>query len=261
MIVEFVGASGSGKTTLTRDVARHLSGFGDVVTASDLVVKRWKLKRVTHPTMCNIVADISSVVDVPRLNSSERAFLRYAFRRLSMHRSHDLQTLNYCRSVIRRTGMNSYARRVGSGRIVLADEGIVLVAYLLFVYGGTSYDDDDLAEFATIVPLPDRIVHVKVPLESLTLRATTRVDRRRELSVEDRCTLERQLADAANMFDRLASVPEVRKRMVDVVNADRPSAGRDEVAAIVAKDLRHALFRPNGDSGAEMNNGPHVEES
>jgi shikimate kinase len=242
VIVEFVGASGSGKTTLTHDVARQLNGFGDVITASDLVLSRWKLQKVTHPTARNVIADMTSAVDAPRLRRSERAFLRYAFRRLSMHRSFDLQTLNYCRSIIRRTGMDVHARRVGSTRIVLADEGIVLTAYLLFAYGECGYEDDDLAEFAEMVPLPDLIVHVKAPLESLTRRAASRVDRRRELSVDDRYTVQRRLYEAAELFDRLVAVPEIGNRVIAVENLDCLDAQRD-AAAVIAKDLRNLLLR------------------
>lgn len=243
MIVEFIGASGSGKTTLARGVAQHLAAVEDCTTASDLVLDRWKLKRISHSTMQNVIADIGSFVDLPRLSSDERAFLRYAFRRLSLHRPIGLQTLNYYRSVVRRTGMNSYAHRVGSGRIVLADEGLVLVAYLLFAYGGASFDDRDLAKFASVVPLPDRIVHVKAPVELLIERAISRADRRRELTVSDRRVLQDRLARAADLFDRLALVPSIHNRVISVENHDCPASMPDETFAYIADGLRDPLHK------------------
>ena len=244
VIVEFIGASGSGKTSLARDVARSLDESHDAVTASDLVLRRLHLARVAAPTARNVVADLSAILEMPRLNREQRVFLAYALRRLKRHRPKSLQTLNYVRSVVRRLGVDCIARRRGRDMVVLADEGIVLVAYLLFVYGNTGYDEDDLTEFATIAPLPDRIVHVKAPLESLVQRTLSRLDPPQELRARDKKTVTRFLGSATDMFARLATTSQLRDRVLEVENL----SGADNQRALAARiaDSLGTLLQPLG---------------
>ena len=124
--------------------------------------------------------------------------------------------------------------------VVLADEGILLVAYLLFVYGNTGLHEDDLAEFAGIAPLPDRIVHVKAPLESLVDRTLSRPDPPRELRGRDQETVTRFLSSAADMFARLVTTPPLRDRVLEVDNLGDAS-GQQALAARVADSIRTLL--------------------
>lgn len=245
MIVEFIGASGSGKTSLARNVARSLEETHAVVTASDLVLGRLRMEDIVAPTARNIFADLSAVVEMLRLNGEQRRFLAYAVRRLRRHRPKSLQTLNYVRSIVRRLGMDGIARRRGQHMVVLADEGIVLVAYLLFVYGNTGFDEDDLAEFAEVAPLPDRIVHVKAPLESLVHRTRTRPDPPRELRFRDEETVRRFLDSAAGMFRKLVRTPPLRDRVLEVENPGGYVTEK-ELAAMVADSIRGLGGRVGG---------------
>jgi thymidylate kinase len=244
VIVEFIGASGAGKTSLARNVVRSLEETHDVVTASDLVLGRLGLEEVAAPTARNLVADLSAGVEVLRLNREHRAFLTYALRRLSRHRPKSLQTLNYVRSVVRRLGMDRIARRRGRDVVVLADEGIVLAAYVLFVYGNAGFDKDDLAEFAGLAPLPDRIVHVKAPIDSLVQRTLSRRHPPRELRSHDEKTIRRLLGSAADMFAELVTTPSLRDRVLEVENPGGADTAQRELAARVAdfiRTLRHPL--------------------
>jgi hypothetical protein len=245
VIVEFIGASGSGKTSLARNVVRSLEGTHDAVMASDLVLRRLHLERLAAPTTRNVLADLSAVVEMLRLNGERRTFLAYAVRRLNRHRPKSLQTLNYVRSVVRRLGVDGIARRRGQHMIVVADEGILLTAYLLFVYGNTGFDEDDLAEFAGIAPLPDRIVHVKAPLESLVRRTLSRLDPPRELRARDKEDVTRFLGSATEMFAGLVRTPALRDRVLEVENPGG-AVGQQGLAATIADSIR-ALRQPVGD--------------
>jgi hypothetical protein len=244
VIVEFIGASGSGKTSLARNVVQLLEETDDAVMASDLVLRHLHLGKVTARTARNVVADLNSVVEMLRLNGEQRTFLAHALRTLNRHRPRSFQTLNYVRSVVRRLGMDGIARRRGRHMVVLADEGIVLVAYLLFVYGSTGFNEDDLAEFASIAPLPDRIVHVKAPLESLVQRTLSRPDPPRELRGRDKETVTRFLGSAADMFASLVTTPALRDRVVEVENLGDAN-GRKVLAARIVESIR-TLRQPAG---------------
>lgn len=236
MIVEFIGASGSGKTSLARQVARYLEEDHSAVLASDLVLRRLRLEKVAAPTVRNVLADLSAVMEMRRLDAKQRTFLAYALRWLKRHRPKSLQTLNYARSIVRRLGVDGIARRRGRRMVVLADEGIVLVAYLLFVYGNTGYDDDDLAEFAGMAPPPDRIVHVRAPLDSLVSRTLSRIDPPRELRAPDEKTIARFLGSAADMFAKLVTTPQLRDRVIEVENLGGAD-GQQALAATIANSI------------------------
>ncbi len=236
MIVEFIGASGSGKTSLARSVVCSLAKGHDAVMASDLVLRRLQLEKVAAPTTRNIVADLSATVEMLHLNGEQRTFLAYALRRLNRHRPRSLQTLNYVRSVVRRLGVDGIARRRGRHMVVLADEGIVLISYLLFVYGNTGFDEDDLAEFAGMAPLPDCVVHVKAPLESLVRRTLSRLDPPRELRARDTETVTRFLGSAADMFAGLVTTPPLRDRVIEVENVG-DADGQQALAARIADSI------------------------
>lgn len=238
VIVEFIGASGAGKTSLARDVARMLEETHDVVTASDLVLGRLRLAQVAAPTARNLVADLSALVELLRLTREHRAFLAYALRRLSRHRPKSLQTLNYVRSVIRRLGMDRIVRRRGREMVVLADEGILLAAYPLFVYGEAGFDKDDLAEFAGLAPLPDRIVHVKAPIDSLLQRTLSRRHPPRELRARNEETVRQFLCNAVEMFDELVTTPPLRDRVLEVENVGGADFARRQLAARLADNIR-----------------------
>jgi ABC-type oligopeptide transport system ATPase subunit len=237
VIVEFIGASGSGKTSLARNVVRSLEETHDAVMASDLVLRQLRLEEVSAPTARNVVADLSAVVEMLRLTGEQRTFLPYALRMLNRHRPRSFQTLNYVRSVVRRLGVDGIARRRGRHMVVLVDEGVLLVAYLLFVYGNTGFHEDDLAEFAGIAPLPDRIVHVKAPLESLVRRTLSRLDPPRELRARDKETVTRFLGSAADMFAQLVTTPPLRDRVLEVENLGG-AARQQELATGIADSIR-----------------------
>lgn len=244
MIIEFVGASGSGKTSLARQVARLLGDSHDAVIASDLVLSHPYLRKIATPTARNVIADLSALIEMLRLNGEHRTFLAYALRRLKRHRPKTLQTLNYVRSIVRRLGVDGIAQRRGRGMVVLADEGIVLASYLLFVYGNTRFDEDDLAEFAGLAPLPDGIVHVKAPLELLVSRTFSRVDPPRELRGHDKETVTRLLGSAVDMFEGLVATAPLRDRVLEVENLG--GAARQQGLAARIADSILTLRQPVG---------------
>lgn len=236
MIVEFIGASGSGKSSLAREVARLLRETHEAVIASDLVLRQLHLEKITSPTSRNVVADFRALVEMLRLNGGHRTFLAYALRKLKQHRPKSFQTLNYVRSVVRRLGVDGIARRRGRTMVVLADEGIVLAAYFLFVYGNSGFDQDDLSEFAGMAPLPDRIVHVKAPLTTLVRRTFSRVDPPQELRGRDEETVTRLLGSAADMFAGLVQTAPLRDRVLEVENVGG-TAGQQALAARIADSI------------------------
>ena len=150
MIVEFVGSSGAGKSSLVERVLGSAPQGPALVDAWGLVTDRPGLQWAKQPTVRNLVAD---VVVLPAFTSTLRrdpAFARFASDRLRHHPS-TVARWNYLLNVERRVGMQELARRRSHGRIVLADEGALLLAYQLFVYTPAPFERADVERFVELV--------------------------------------------------------------------------------------------------------------
>lgn len=218
MIVEFVGSSGAGKTTLASEVRRRLAGQVQVVTSYELAAGLVGLRQVEHSTIRNLVQDLLAMPFFAGSLARHRAFVAYALRAVVRRSGSLLLATNYVRSLVRRIGSYEIARRYGQDRIVLADEGTVLSAHLLFVFTQDEPDQEEIEVFARLVPLPDLVVCIQAPLDNLVQRSLQRSDAPRELRAEDEQTMEKHLRRASGLFDRLAETDRLRDRVLVVAN-------------------------------------------
>jgi thymidylate kinase len=219
MIVEFIGCTGAGKTTLASEVQRRLAGQARVTTSFELAAGLLGLKRITQPTMQNLTQDLASLPFFIHSLYPHRAFVALALRTLIREYRVSFFTANYARSVARRIGMHELIRRYHRDQIVLVDEGTVLSAHLLFVYTRARCSQQELIQFANLVPLPELVVYIKVPVDVLVERSFQRSDARRELRSKDRKTVEEYIGRAAKVFDRLTETDRIRDRVLVVDNS------------------------------------------
>ena len=223
MIVELIGASGAGKTTLARALASRSSADAPARMATDLVTDRPGRRWIEDPHAINLLADVTALPPFVRSLGRERDFVRFAFARLRRHAPSTFAKLNYMRNVVRKVGVHEMARRADVGTTFLFDEGTILTAYQLFVYSDAPFTRAELERFARLVPLPDRIVYVKAPIDVLLRRAMTRADRRWELSRTDVEQVKRWIVRAVELFDALAEIEPIRDRLVTVeIGDDEP---------------------------------------
>jgi len=232
MIVEFIGSSGAGKTTLIELLQRPGGTTAPVVSAADLIMDRPGRRWIHHPKAVNVVADVTVFPSFLRTLGRNGDFVRFAFHRLRRHAPSTFAKYNYMRQVVRDVGKHELAKRAGASATVLVDEGAVLTAYHLFVYSDAPFDRWDLERFAHLVPLPDRIVYVRAPVDVLVDRAIRRRDRRRELVELGRDDVARWIARAEEVFEGLAATHTLRDRTLTVDNGDGSSEAR---AAIVSR--------------------------
>ena len=228
MIVEFIGCDGAGKSTLAGMVReRGVWGLG-AVALPDLVLDRTGLRHVTHPTAVNVVQEACSLPVLLSSWSHHRAFLDFGVRTLGRYAPSTFERVNGLRGLARRVGMYELARRRAPNRVVLSDEGTVLAAYH-FALSDVELDPRDLARFASLVPRPDWIVHVKAPVPVLVRRAVSRPDRRRQHLGRSRERIERTIRRTVDVFDLVVAAPELRDRVIVVENDDGDLARRREV--------------------------------
>lgn len=237
MIVEFVGSTGSGKTTLIRKVRQKLAPIAEVTTAFDLVASPLDLQGVTHPTVRNLIQE---VIGLPFFIGSLRrhkAYVAYTLRMLARQANFSVYTLNNLRSLERKISMYEINRRRERNRIVLVDEGTVLMTHVVFVYGDALYTNAELEKFAGLLPLPDVIVYVRAPFETLVERSLQRDDPPRELKSKDRVTVEKYIHRAITTFDRLVEVENIRNRLLVVENSGKASQQQETTVESIVKFL------------------------
>jgi len=243
MIVEFIGCSGAGKTSLAKEVRRRSHASRRAILSVDLVRDRPGLRWMTDPSLINLAADVISFPSFLRAYGRDGEFVRFAFDRLRRYAPSTFAKYNYRLNVIRKVGVHELARRASDRGTVLVDEGVLLSAYQLFVYSDAPYGDVDLDRFAHLVPMPDRIVYVRAPLDLLVERAIRRPDPRRELAGRSRNEVADRLARAVELFESLAVRGTIRERLLIADVTDDSRDGFEEAVQQVLVGL--------GGAGAE----------
>ena len=235
MIVEFIGSTGAGKTTLISEVQCQLANVAPVTTASDLILDILHLPRMTNLTVQNLISDVVGFPFFVHAVYQNLAFMHYCINMLARHVKFTFFTLNYLRSIARKMGTHAIIQRYEKDRIVLVDEGTVLVAHHLFVYTNTLYSPEDIVGFTNLVPLPDLVIYIKVPVTSLVQRSLRRGDPPREMRSKNPELIEKYVSRASAMFDRLVETDAIRQRALIVEYPESADNERGPVAELIAK--------------------------
>src|SRR6185503_13281202 len=128
--------------------------------------------------------------------------------------------INNLRSLERKIGVDEILTRRQHDKIILVDEGPLLLAHNVFVYSGAHYTFEEIARFAGLVPLPDIIIYIKAPMDILVQRSLLRADPPREMKSRNRELIEKHINQAVKMFDQLISAANIQCRLLIVENSD-----------------------------------------
>jgi len=228
MNVEFIGSTGAGKTTLISEVQRRLAQTADVTTSFELVAALPGLHRVIHPTARNLIQELVGFPFFIRSLHRHKAFIIFILRMLARQANLSIFTINNLRSLERKIGVDEIIKRRHHNKIILVDEGPLLLAHNVFVYTGAHYTYEEIARFASLVPLPDIIIYIKVPVDILVQRALLRADPPREIRSRDRGLIEKHVSRAVRMFDQLIEAENIQSRLLTVENPDSSRQGYDK---------------------------------
>ena len=232
--IELIGPTGAGKTTLARRIVATGAVGRRTRYWTELVTDHPGLRRVRDPHAINLLADVAALPAWIPPTPRDRELARFAFDRLRHHAPSRALGLNYLRNVVRKIGIHRLAERADPTTAIVFDEGTILLAYQLFVYSRAPFTTTELERFAELVPLPDRIVHVRAPIDVLTARAMERPDRRRELARTDPGATRRWIERAVELFDALVELEPIRARTRTVElrdgAADDVTRTADEIA-------------------------------
>lgn len=230
MIVEFIGSTGAGKTTLISEVQKSLARRVAVTTSYDLVATPLGLSGMTHPTGRNLVKEFVGLPFLIRSLPRHKAFILFTLRMLARQADLSIFTINNLRSLVRKLGVYEIGRRREQHHIVLVDEGTILTAHNVFVYSSARYTAGEIDRFANLVPLPDIIVYVRAPVDSMVERSLRRSDPPRELRSKNRVLIEKYITRATAMFDQLVKAENIQSRTLTVENPDSAGKGYEATA-------------------------------
>jgi thymidylate kinase len=248
MIVEFIGSTGAGKTTVLRSVERRMANRATTITSADLVTGLLGLQGTAHPTLQNLIQELLGFPFFVSLLYRHRKFVMCTTRLLLREAHSAMISINNLRSLERKLGVYSLVKRLDGDRIILVDEGPMLAAHM-FVYAADPMKASEIAKFAEVLPLPDAIVYVRAPIETVVDRTLIRTDPPRELRSCSRADLVRYAEAAAALFDqlvaRLSGVLPIL--VVDNPNMDecRKQVVAEAIALFIQKHTLEARRRPN----------------
>lgn len=230
MIVEFIGSTGAGKTTLISEVQRRLAKTSAVTTSFNVLATPLGLNRIAHPTARNLFQEIISFPFFLGSLNRHKEFVAFVLKMLARQATFSVFTVNNLRSLERKIGVHEFISRKRTDQMILVDEGTLLLAHNIFVYSSADYTHDEIARFASLVPLPDLIIYIQAPIDVLVQRSLKRADPPRELKSRDQGEIERNVKRAVDMFDQLVQAEHIRSRLLIVQNSG--SNGREYDTAV-----------------------------
>lgn len=237
MIVEFVGSTGAGKTTFFNAVHGRFAvptAPAAAASAFEVVAAPLGLHTIAHPKLQNLIQECVSLPFFLRALPRHRELVRLTFSMLARQRGTWLTALSNVRSLERKLGVHEIVRRSAHARIILVDEGPLLLAHNLFVFNAAPYTPQELSRFVALLPRPDVLVYVRAPLDSLVRRAQQRSDRRRELEGLSHAQLRLCVERASALYGRLVDTAGSRCRVLTVDNPDTAVAA--QIARTTAVD-------------------------
>jgi thymidylate kinase len=238
MILEFTGATGAGKTLLAARVRRNLQQRGIPVTyARDLLLGQAIPNLLPREGVQNIFVEMAlSAVILPAL-SRYRDFLAFSWDAAKNYTDSRYLALKALRGVWRQIGFYELGQRQPHSTVVLADEGTVHAAHYLFVQLSSIVTSAYLETFVRLVPMPNLVVCVEAPLDTLLVRIRERSDPPRPtLNRLDSALL---VETATSVFAQLKRIPRLSARLLVVRGDDGASADpQEKVETIVQAVLR-----------------------
>jgi thymidylate kinase len=237
MIVEFIGSTGAGKTTLISGVHHRLAKTGRVTTSIDLVTGVLGLQGMTNPTLQNLVQESVSLPFFICTLYKHYAFIRHTIRLFWRSSGFSIQTIHNMRSLERKIGTYEITKYLSKDRIILVDEGPILAAHMFVTTGDAAYTAQEIAIFTDLLPLPDLVIYIRAPLDTLIERTVRRADPPRAIDVKNLALMKQYIQRTVAMFDQVSQAENIRCRLLVVDSLDIAERGFNKVIDSICQSI------------------------
>lgn len=245
MIVEFIGSTGAGKTTLINEVRCRLEKTGRVTTSIDLATGLLGLKGMSNPTLQNLAQEFISLPFLIIKSRKHNAYLRHTVKLLWRNSGFSMQTIHNLRSLERKIGMYEITKLFGRDQVILVDEGPLLALHM-FVSSKNIYTPEEIARFINLVPLPDLIIYVRAPVDTIIERTVRRWDPPRAVDRKNPAQMNEYIKRTVALFDQLSLADSIRDRLMVVESLAMAGPGFDDLVENIHQAiLARATFLPN----------------
>ena len=218
MLIEFAGCSGAGKTTLLNNVIATLTKRGVKAVSSTFVIAQMTCTAwINNDTVRNILLNF---ILLPWFFRSFKNYYRFYFFgiRVILRDAHSVfNRISRIRSLMRQMGADELLRSKKVKRqLILVDEGMLGCAHNLLVYIDTPPRPEAVRQYAQLVPMPDLIIHIDVPLHLAFKRTLSRPDP--PLRGQSKANLKRFVRHGRDVFNTLSAVEEFEDHLLTVFN-------------------------------------------
>lgn len=251
MIVEFIGCTGAGKSTLLSYVHDKLANTTEVTTSFNLVANPFGLGSVSSLMIRNLIQEVAVLPIFVRTLYKNKAIVSFILRMLGRQPKFSTYTINNLRGLERTIGVHEKIKCYARNRIILVDEGTIHLAHKVFVFSNAFYTPDEITRFAKLIPVPDLIVYIKAPVETLVQRTLQRSDPPREIRNNQLLT-EDFISRACAMFDQITRDEVLKNRVLCVENL----GGFGKEFKIVAEYIVKSILNFEGKENLEHTISP-----
>ncbi len=219
MLIEFVGCSGAGKTTFATAVRAALLERGCKVAYSpELIAQITKSAWMRNERFRNVLISVWLLPWFWKSRGVHRSFYDFAFSVIRRDAEDVWDWSSRTRSLIRQACTFEVLRRFESQYdFVLVDECTLSSAHNLFAHVNTPPRHDEIRQFATLVPMPDMVVHVDTDTQRAMQRTLGRPDPPIRQGYENN-RFERFIQHGQQICEYLTHCPELSHRVVTVKN-------------------------------------------
>ena len=220
MLIEITGCTGAGKTTISNLVLKNLIELSVNAKLID-VGGQFRFDLIAFPW-----------------------FLWFAFRHASFSwitiksliRDADSKftALNIYRNFSKKIGIFQFLRTRLNRHDIIWDEGTVHAVHNLFVHVNSTPRVSDITNFAYCVPMPDFLVYVRAPFDTIVSRTIKRGHRR---AGNDEHDVRVFVTNAIASFEILTSLDVIKERLLVVDNEDSNCSEIDRIAKSITKQI------------------------
>jgi thymidylate kinase len=234
MYIEFTGVSGSGKSTIANQILSKLKKEGYIFFSNHSHFFLWPFSFISlkNETIQNIFCD--TVLSSP-FTSNERVLFDFSKYLVKKYQPSLISRLNLLRSVRRKINLLNQTTS-NEDLLYIIDEGIIHTAHNILIFENQKPLINEFNYFIEVIPLPNLIVYVDTPIETVLARTLSRKDQPIKGSKDK---LKSYIHNAHEIYKEIFKSNRILEKTY-ILNGLNPQI--DDVTGLIKKMLKEKNF-------------------